>query len=533
MANEELAEILHKLAFLLELKDENPFKIRALENSARILLEEAPLDELVASGKIKQISGFGKGSQTMAMEFLKLGTVNEFEEVKKEFPATIFELLDVRGLGPKKIKNLYQELEISSLTELEYACNENRLLDLKGFGEKTQQNILKGITEIKTNRGKVILPVAQQVAETVIEELQALRAKNILAVGQLRRALPVVEKLEFLAQNEVAFCKHQSDWESTQEHHYTKKSNGQIAVEVTFSEDNFAHHLLELTGPAEFVHRLKNSQGKTEEEIFSHAHQTYLPPETRDFGKILGKRLITEQDIRGVFHLHTTASDGANSLEEMVKGALAQGWEYLGISDHSQSAFYANGLKADRLQAQKREIQELQEKYPEIQIFHGIESDILANGELDYPEKILQAFDFVIASVHSQMKMDAETMTKRLCHALENPYTTWLGHWTGRLLLGRVGFTFDQEKVLRAAEKHGKGIELNCNPYRLDVDWQILPELVSRKISVGIFPDAHSAGGLADTKWGVLMARKAGLGPEHVVNTRTRKEMLSWLQNRK
>ncbi|NUM88575.1 MAG: PHP domain-containing protein, partial [Bdellovibrionales bacterium] len=258
------------------------------------------------------------------------------------------------------------------------------------------------------------------------------------------------------------------------------------------------------------------------------------PPEAREAAtEEVSTPLLEEKHLRGVFHLHTTASDGRNTLEEMVAACVERGWEYVGISDHSQSAFYAGGLKAQDIKRQRAAIDGLRGKFPGVTIFHGIESDILPDGSLDYPEKVLREFDFVIASVHGQMKMDRVSMTERLCCAIENPRTTWLGHMTGRLLLGRPGYGVDFEKILRAAEKTGAGLELNSNPYRLDVDWRLLPEARRRGVPVGIFPDAHSVAGLDDVKWGVLMARKAGLGPSHVSNTKTAREMKAWLESRK
>jgi DNA polymerase (family X) len=243
--------------------------------------------------------------------------------------------------------------------------------------------------------------------------------------------------------------------------------------------------------------------------------------------------LVEEKDIKGVFHMHTQASDGANTLEEMVEKCIAMGWEYMGVSDHSQTAFYANGLKDKNILEQKAEIARLRKKYPNFTIFHGIESDILPDGSLDYPEEILEDFDFVIASVHGQMKMEKDAMTTRLCRAVANRHTSWLGHMTGRLLLGRAGYEFDFDKVLECAAEHGTGIELNSNPYRLDIDWRLLPKTEKAKVTIGIFPDAHSVQGLEDVHYGVTMARKGGLTRELVTNTMNAKEMSAWLKAKK
>lgn len=538
MANEAIASILREMAFFSELKNENPFKIRALQNSAQVLEEQSQeVEALVASGEITKISGVGKGTQGIAKEFVATGKVIELDALKAEFPKDILELTEVRGLGPKKIKALYEHLSIGSLGELEYACQENRLLELKGFGQKTQDGILKNIQSLKANRGKAILPMALQQAEDAKEELEKFAGViEVEESGDLRRKLPVIDGLDFVVTGEVK--KIESALLAAgffeREGCFQRSQPDQLLWRVWLSTPKeFGKRLLETTGPAQFVGGLGSiPAGKSEQDVFTALGIDFLPPETRDRGKA-PKGLIEEKDIRGVFHLHTTWSDGKNTLKEMVEAALARGYEYLGVSEHSQSAFYANGLNAKRVAEQKKEIEALQEKFPSLKIFHGIESDILSDGSLDYPDDVLKRFDFVIASVHGQMRMSREDMTKRICRALEHPATTWLGHWSGRLLLGREGFSFDQECVLNTAAKLGKGIELNSNPYRLDMDWTVASEAARLGIPIGIFPDAHSTGGLEDIRFGVWMGRKAGLTAKQVVNTKSRKEMEQWLNKRR
>lgn len=538
MTNEILASLLREMAFLGELQDENPFKIKAWQNSARILEEDSrDLVELVKTGEIASIPGVGKGTQAIAKEYVETGRVQEHESLRAAFPATIFELLEVAGLGPKKAKALYKELHLASLAELEYACQENRLVELKGFGAKTQANILLNIQKIKSNRGKAILPVALNQADEVREELEGLSGvERVEESGELRRLNEVVATLDFVVTGEASAEKSlvTAGFTALDDGSYRRTLPDSLTVRVWFvGAEEFGSKLLETTGPDAYVKKLGEIPAAAEEEdAFRALGVAYLPPECRDLG-VPGDGLVEEKDIRGVFHLHTDWSDGKNTLEEMVKAAIEQGLEYLGVSDHSQTAFYANGLKAERVLAQQKEIARLREKYPHFKIFHGIESDILADGSLDFPDDVLKNFDFVIASVHGQMKMNRDDMTKRLVKVLEHPATTWLGHWTGRLLLGREGFDFDHELVLDTAAKHGKGIELNANPYRLDMDWRVAPAAAKRKIPIGIFPDAHSAGGLGDLRYGVWMARKAGLRKEQVINTLPAKEMEAWLQARK
>jgi len=532
--NEALASILAQMAFLAELKDENPFKVRALANAGNVI-SELPKDvaDLQASGEIKKIPGIGKGTQAIVKEFLETGIVTELSTLNEGLPSTILELREVRGLGPKKIKQLYDSLGIASLAELEYACEESRLVDLKGFGEKTQASVLKNIKALMGNKGKVILPVALQEAEDVSEELAKLKGvKRVEHTGDLRRHNEVVSSIDFLVEASGDVLTKAGFQEEGAA--FTKKSERGLTVRAfTASAKDFGSRWFETTGPAEFVKLLGPvAAAASEADVFAQKKKTFLQPECRDLG-IAEEDLIEEKDIRGVFHLHTTWSDGKNSLEEMAEGAVKLGYEYLGVSDHSQTAFYAHGLDEKRVLEQKKEIEAAQKKFPSLRIFHGIESDILTDGSLDYPAEFLKNFDFVIASVHGQMKMNRADMTRRICGALRNPATTWLGHWTGRLLLGREGFDFDLDEVLQCASDEGKSIELNANPYRLDVDWRILPRLTELDIPIGIHPDAHSVGGLADTRFGVWMARKAGFTPAQVLNTKGAKEMEKWLRDRR
>jgi DNA polymerase (family 10) len=526
--NEQLSEILQQMAFLAELKDENPFKVRALANAAGII-GDLPTDvaELIKTGEIKKIAGVGKGTQATTKEFVETGRVAELEVLKKDLPDTILELREVRGLGPKKIKQLFTDLGIASLAELEYACEENRLLDLKGFGEKTQATVLKNVKAMMGNKGKVILPVALQEADEMGEQLAKLKGvKRAEPTGEVRRKNEIVNTVDFLVECDAATLEKAGYVAA--DGHFEKQSDRGMKVRVfTATTKDFGSRLLETTGPAEYVKGLGTiSVSATEEAAVA---KPLIPAECRDHGSAPAK-LLEEKDIRGVFHLHTTWSDGKNTLEEMAEGAVALGYEYLGLSDHSQTAFYARGLDEKRVLEQKKEIEAVQKKFPGLRIFHGIESDILTDGSLDYPSDFLKHFDFVIASVHGQMKMARADMTKRICGALKNPATTWLGHWTGRLLLGREGFDFDLDEVMKCAAGEGKSIELNANPYRLDVDWRILPRFQQLGIKTSIHPDAHSVRGLEDTKYGVWMARKAGLTAADVINTKGVKEMAAWLQ---
>jgi DNA polymerase (family 10) len=533
MINAAISEILREMAFFAELAKENPFKIRAWQKAADILADqETSCEELLKSGELTKLAGVGKGTQAIVKEFVETGKVQDLETLRQAYPPKLTELLQIRGLGPKKIQQLYEELQIGSIADLEYACLENRLVDLKGFGAKTQESVMKQMELLKSRRGKVIFPVAEQEAEQWREIfLSWPLVDRVEETGEFRRRMPVVDGLDFLLQGKGVEAElTKQNFHRKEEGYWEFSGPDTLPVRVWLAEKkNFGSEWLRTTGPKIFVENFGQiSPAESEEEIFAKKKTKVVTAEARDLG--ISGELLEVKDIRGVFHLHTTWSDGKNTLAEMVQKAEEMGLEYLGVSDHSKSAFYANGLEAKEILQQREEIAKLQKKYPKIKIFHGIESDILSDGSLDYDEEVLAKFDFVIASVHGQMKMSREQMTKRLCKALENPYTTWLGHWTGRLLLGREGYEFDTQEVLATAAKFGKGIELNANPYRLDVDWQILPEAVQRKVTIGVFPDAHSTRGLEDIKYGVMMARKAGLRKEHVTNSKSREEMEAWLQ---
>lgn len=537
MANEVFIDRLRDLAFYSEVLGENPFKARALLKAAEVLEEKDSLENLVASGEIKNTPGIGKGTQAMVQEFLETGSCKEWEVAATKFPKHFLELRQVRGLGPKKIKALWENLQIGSLAELEYACGENRLIDLKGFGEKTQVSILATIQKMKANRGKMILPAALEVAEAWASELSALEeVVQCSPTGEVRRRMPVVASLDFLLAGSFSKTPQalkKMGFDEIEENQWLKHEKDSCPVRVFLCEENeLGSQLWITTGPASYVEPLqkKINKAKTEMEVFAALSIQSLDPECRDRPPQKTEELIQEKDIRGVFHLHTTWSDGRNSLEEMALAATQKGYEYLGVSEHSQSAFYANGLDKKRILEQKKEIEKIQKTFPTLRIFQGIESDILADGNLDYPKDVLKEFDFVIASVHGGMKMPKQEMTERLCKAIENPHTTWLGHWTGRLLLGREGYDFDHEKVMKAAAQAKKGIELNASPYRLDMDWTLLPQATALGVKIGIFPDAHSVKGLDDTKYGIWMARKAGLQKSDVINTLPLKEMEKWLQ---
>ncbi|MBI1821279.1 MAG: DNA polymerase/3'-5' exonuclease PolX [Nitrospirae bacterium] len=568
---QDLGDLLNDIATYLELKGENPFKIRAYQNASRTLsLLEGDIKEMVLSGELKKQKGIGEAIFETIHEFVATEKSTLLGELKNSTPPGLLEMLNVPGLGPKKIKTIYEKLGISTLGELEYACHENRLLSLDGFGPKSQDNILKGIEQLKKGKDYFHFDKALKEAENVLSHLKEKGLfKELEIAGSLRRKKEVVKDIDIVGSSDapvdaMIFFVHLSEVDRVIGHGETKstvllKSGIQVDLRIVESGEfpfAFQHftgskeHNTVLRGIAKDLGFKLNEYGlfkgdhrvscKSEKEIFGHLGFDYIPPELREdrgeFEAAKNKklpRLIDSGDIKGIFHVHTTYSDGKNSLNEMIQEAKRLGYQYVGISDHSQSAFYAHGLKETQIKEQHDEIDKLQKKNPEIKIFKGIEADILEDGALDYPEEILASFDFVIGSIHSRFKMNEEEMTRRLLHAMENPYLTILGHLTGRLLLSRPPYAFNLDAILEGARKHHIIIELNANPHRFDIDWRDCKKLKEKGLQVSINPDAHAVDNIKFTEYGVGIARKGWLTAREVFNTLPVQEMEKALKAKK
>ncbi|MBI3621075.1 MAG: DNA polymerase/3'-5' exonuclease PolX [Nitrospirae bacterium] len=571
MKARDISEILSDIATLLELKGDNPFKIRAYEQGARIVEGLGDqLEPLVREGRLHEHKGIGPALSEKITELVTTGRLAYYDELRKEFPATIFDLLNIPGLGPKRVRLLYQKLGVRSLGELEYACVENRLLTLDGFGEKSQAKILDGIQQLKRHQGRFLFSDAMEAAEGLIAALrQSPEVIRISLAGSLRRrketakdidllvssGSPAAVMARFVALPGVADVIAHGETKSS-----IRLSSGLQADLRVVSDTEFPYALHHFTGSKEHNTALRglakslglkmNEYGlfrgeelvpcATEADIFAALGMDEIPPELREnLGEIEAAQarqlpeLITESDIQGVFHAHTTESDGRHSLEEMVKAAKALGYRYLGISDHSRSAHYANGLSIERVRAQHNAIDEIQQRHPEITIFKGIESDILADGSLDYPDEVLNSFDFVIASVHSRFGMTEDDMTARVIKAISHPAVTILGHPTGRLLISRDAYPLNLTRVLEAAKAHHVAVELNANPHRLDLDWRFCKDARDRGVRLSINPDAHSTEGLSDTRYGVGVARKGWLKRADVFNTQSADQMRQTLAAKK
>lgn len=542
MSNKELARAFRLASQLMELHDENPFKVRSMQNAA-FKIEKLPssLKELTRE-EITAIEGIGKGLEAKISELLDRGSFTELDQLFEKTPAGVVQLLSIKGIGPKKVRTLWQELGVESPGELLYACNENRLVELKGFGAKTQESIRHAIEYADSNKGKFHYAVVETVAMQLLHDLEnSGLARKISFTGALRRCCEVLTGFEL-----VLTCDNTGQVAGFLESHPlvqpgSLESEKQLFRFVSVSGIPATIHLADASGYGSVLFLTTASEGHlrllkemkswkepakgSEEEIYTSLGLPYLEPEWREgmfeFGWVkngLPKELITYQSLRGILHNHTTYSDGIHSLEEMADYCKAMGYDYLGICDHSKSAFYANGLPPERVLQQQEDIDRLNSKMKPFRIFKGIESDILTDGSLDYDEDILKTFDFVVASVHSVLRMDETKATARLIKAIENPYTTMLGHPSGRLLLAREGYPLDYPKIIDACAANQVIIELNANPYRLDLDWRWIPYALEKGVMISINPDAHRKEGYHDMHYGVCVARKGGLTKEATFN---------------
>lgn len=572
MDKKEISKILEEIGMMLELQGENPFKTRAYINGARTIeLLKEDIHAVVQEDRLKEIKGIGKALQEKITEFVSTGKLNYYEELKSQIPEGLFEILKIPGLGPKKVKALYDNLEISTIGELEYACLENRLIDLKGFGEKTQNKILEGIDYLKKYRGQHLISTGMIFGEKVLEELK--QHQDIIRAslaGSIRRKKEIIKDIDILGSCKEDKREGIMDYFTSLENVEKVIAKGDTKSSVMLSsginvdlrlvdDEEYPFALHHFTGSKEhntaIRHRGKalglkiNEYGifrgdirinvQDERDFFSVLDLQYIPPQLRENqGEIeaaekgLIPNLIEINDVKGILHVHSSYSDGVNSIEELVKAAINKGFQYIGISDHSKTAFYANGLKEEAIKKQHKEIEDLREKYPQITIFKGIESDILPDGSLDYDNEILATFDYVIGSVHSHFKMDREQMTKRLIKAVENRYLTILGHPTGRLLLSRREYDVNIEKVIESCSENNVAIEINSNPHRLDLDWRMCTYAKEKGTKLVIEPDAHRISGIDDIFYGIGIAQKGGLEAKDVLNASGIEEIKIFLRKK-
>ncbi|MCS7035051.1 MAG: PHP domain-containing protein [Saprospiraceae bacterium] len=538
MTNREIAQAFNELADLMELHEADDFRVRSYRNAYLTLRKvERPLSELT-DAEIQSLRGIGPAITKKIRELLSTGRMRNLEEMRAQTPPGVVEMLHIGGFGPKKVRTVWQEMGIADVGELWYACNENRLAAAKGFGLKTQETLKNQLEYYLRSRDQLHYPTAEAAADFVGAWLTGrLPGAFVAPTGEVRRRCPVVTHVDVLVGYNgdltPALSGEALTVERVEGSVYHVKLDGQMPLRLFHCRaEAFGSRWFETTGSAEFLQAfydafpaLKNAQLRLEQEVFERAGLPVIPPELREGAAVVelarsGRLpdLITEADIRGIVHAHTTWSDGLHSLREMCLCARELGYAYIGITDHSQSAFYANGLKPDRVLAQMAEIDTLNAELAPFRILKGIESDILSDGTLDYEQALLEKFDFVIASVHSNLNMSIEKATQRIVKAIENPCTTILGHPTGRLLLSRTGYPLDWDAVFEACARHQVAIELNANPHRLDLDWSLIPRALAYGIRISINPDAHSKEGIHDLRYGVLAARKGGLSAKQCFN---------------
>ncbi|HEV3261128.1 MAG TPA: DNA polymerase/3'-5' exonuclease PolX [Gemmataceae bacterium] len=580
MDKHQVAGILDEIGTLLELQGENPFRCLAYRNAARALEQlEENLADVIAADRLRSVPGIGETLQDKIKTLVTTGALAFYEDLKQKTPPGLVQMLRLSGMGPKKVRALYEQLGIEDIEALKAACQAGRVAALKGFGAKTQQKILEGIDFLGQAGQRLRIDQAQALAEALVEGLR--NGPGIIRMevcGSLRRWKETINDIDILVSSDDAgpimqrfvtlpgvtqivahgdtkssvVFSHRLHEDGTQlsipadlrvvrdeqfpfaMHYFTGSKEHNIAVRARAQQYGLKLNEYELAGPDRRV------KCKDEAGVFRALDLAYIPPELREHtGEIEAAaearlpKLIELADLRGTFHCHTTWSDGNASVEAMGLAAHALGFKYLGFGDHSQSLTVANGLTPDRVRKQQAEIDAVGARVKGIKLFKGSECDILADGSLDYDDEVLATFDYVVASVHSHFGQPEAEMTARIIRAISHPRVTMLGHATGRLLLRRDGYKVDIEAVLQAAAKHGTLIEINAHPQRLDLDWVHCKRAKALGVCMVINPDAHSTADLALVRYGVAVARRAWLEKDHVFNTRTAAQVSKALAARK
>jgi len=556
MDNAAIADNFALLAKLMDIHGENPFKSKTYAVAAfnieklPVSLQETPRENLFS------IKGIGESVGRKVIEMLDTGRLEILDEIISKTPTGVIEMLNIKGLGPKKINTIWKEMGIESIGELLYACNENRLTLFKGFGEKTQKNVQESIEFYFQHQGHFLYAQLDEVFPQIDNYLKKIFSpEKVHVTGRYRRQELTIDELEFviLEQNETIKPKFQTAQppelvEETASSLLFKLRNG-LKLRLYTGGNSMPEELFKSTGSPEFLEAFRKAypslkysseENGNDEAVFRAVALPYILPCLRESAIIIEKakqdklpELIQVADIRSIIHSHSNWSDGSNTIEEMATESIKRGYEYLVISDHSQTAFYANGLKEDRIREQQRYIDELNTKLAPFRIFKSIESDILNDGSLDYPDHILKTFDLVIASVHSNLGMPEEKANARLIKAIENPYTTILGHMTGRLLLSRSGYPVDHKKIIDACVNNQVVIELNAHPRRLDIDWKWIEYALEKGVLLSIDPDAHALDGFDDVKYGVLAAQKGGLTKQKNLSSFSLREFEEFLRHQK
>jgi DNA polymerase (family 10) len=571
MDRREIAQVLDDMAVIFELTDENPFKIRAYQNAARVVEGMSDLEERIASGSLTEVPGIGKNLADHITELYKTGKIKEHERLRKSIPPGVIDMLSIQGLGPKRVKIIYKELKATDIGQLELLCRVGAIRTRKHFGPKIEENILQGISYLRRHLGEHLSSNALAAAVEIFEKVKRHPpVKRAEIAGSIRRRKELVKDIDIVASSDAPkkvmdFFTGLPEVEKVEAKGETKSNvilkSGISADLRVVSDKEFPYALHHFTGSKEHNIAMRgraqkmgmkmNEYGlfsvrgkqekiipcKDETEIFARLGLEYIEPELReDMGEIAAAengtlpKLVTEKDVKGIIHVHSNYSDGINTIEELARYSQKLGYSYLGICDHSQSAGYAGGLKPAEVKKQWEEINEVNKKLKGFTVLKGIEVDILTNGSLDYNDELLEGFDLVIASVHSKFNMTEEEMTSRLIKAISHPNVDILGHPTGRLLLSREAYKVDMHKVIDAAAKYNVAIEINANPHRLDLDWRLCPYAHSKGVKIAVCPDAHTTDNIHDIFFGVGIARKGWLTKEDVVNAWPVEEFIRWLK---
>jgi DNA polymerase (family 10) len=539
----------------MDIHGENSFKAKSYSIAA-FTVDKLPEElSILPKEKIFIIKGIGESVAQKIVEQLETGTLKILEDLIQKTPQGIIEMLQkIKGLGPKKIATIWKEMNIESIGELLYACNENRLTLYKGFGAKTQEGVKQSIEFYLNTLGNYLYAQIESYAWAFSNSLQGYFSKHkIELTGAFKRQFSVIEQLEWvttLSKEELTtfFTTNGYSVEDSSNNCIAFKGSENVVlkfyttIESSFYTTLFKHHCSEAFFN-KWVEEFGFDETKdytSEEQFFTENNLNFIPAYKREDARIieLAKQknipnCILEKDITAIIHSHSRWSDGSNSLEEMANAAITKGLQYLVISDHSKTAFYANGLQVERVLAQHQEIDELNKKLAPFKIFKSIESDILNDGNLDYEEAILKQFDLVIASIHSNLNMPEDKAMMRLINAIENPYTTILGHLTGRLLLSRNGYPVNHQKIIDACAANNVAIELNAHPRRLDIDWQFINAALDKNVLISINPDAHSIEGFDDCRYGILVAQKTFLTKEQNLSSFSLQQFEAFLTNKK
>ncbi|MGF7232246.1 PHP domain-containing protein [Arachidicoccus sp.] len=554
MTNKSIAANFKLLGQLMEIYGDDSFKIKSYLNASRTI-EKLPAElASLAEDKIFSIVGIGKAIGNKIIEQLQTETFKVLEQYIAKTPPGIIEMLHIKGLGPKKISTIWNDLEIETIGELLYACNENRLMLYKGFGEKTQNSISEAIDFYSASKGRFLFSEIENAAISFNDYLKrSFLDYTFLLTGAFHQNAITIDALEWVTdatEDVILEIIDTNNFEliSKENEFYAFKTPTNITIYFIQNEKkNIYNKCFQLSCSENFYtafaskfSEITTKNYSSDKAFFSENNVEFIPPYLREDAKWIDAaqkkslpKIIEPEDIKGVIHSHSKWSDGANTLREMAEAAKQQGFEYLAISDHSQIAVYANGLSIEKITAQHKEIDELNQSLAPFKIFKSIESDILYNGDLDYADEILKSFDLVIASIHSNLKMGEEKAMERLMKAIENPFTNILGHMTGRLLLSRAGYPVNHKKIIEACAANNVVIELNANPRRLDIDWHWIDHALEKNVLISINPDAHSIRGIKDIRYGVLAAQKAGLTAKDNLSSFSLQELESFIQRQK